>query len=77
LLSAGQATLPAPSVQFIIDALADYAKEIRIDLFEGPFAAVLERSNSLEAILQLFQGREKVFDQSPISIPIIAVGIGD
>jgi hypothetical protein len=38
---------------------------------------MLERSNSLEAMLQLLQRREKVFDESPISIPNIEVAIGD
>jgi hypothetical protein len=77
LSSARQAILPASSVQFIIDALVDYAKEIGIHLFKNPFVAVLEWPNSLQAIHRLFQGREKVFDQSPISISIIAVEIGD
>jgi hypothetical protein len=75
--STGQATPPTSSVQSIINALAGYAKETGIDLFKNPFATMLEQSNSLEAILRLFQGREKVFDQSPISIPNIAVEIGD
>jgi hypothetical protein len=58
--------------------LADYAKEIRIDLFKKKFVTMLEQSNSLEAILQLLRGRrDKVFGQSPISIPIIAAEIGD
>jgi hypothetical protein len=70
--SAGQATPPPPTsnVQFINDALADYAKEIGIDIFKNPFATMLERSNSLEAILQLLQGREKVFDEPQIVIAI-------
>jgi hypothetical protein len=75
--STGQATPPTSSVQSTIDALAGYAKETGIDLFKNPFATMLEQSNSLEAILRLFQGREKVFDQPPISIPNIAVEIGD
>ena len=31
---------------------------------------MLERANSLEAILELLQGREKVFDESQIVIAI-------
>jgi len=38
---------------------------------------MLEWSDSLEAFLRLFQGREKVFDESPISIVNIVVAIGD
>jgi len=52
---------PTSNVQFITDALADYVKEIGIDLFKNPFVAMLGRSNSLEAIPQLLQGRERVF----------------
>jgi hypothetical protein len=62
--------LPASNVQFIIDALADYAKEIGKDVFKNPFATMLERSNSLEAILRLLPGREKVVDESQIVIAI-------
>jgi hypothetical protein len=43
--------------------LADYAKITGIDLSKNPFAAVLEQSNSPEAILQLLQGREKAFKE--------------
>jgi hypothetical protein len=75
--STGQATSPTSNIHFIINALADYAKEIGIDLFKTPFARQPERSNSLEVILQLLQRREKVFDESPISIPNIEVAIGD
>jgi hypothetical protein len=56
---------------------ADYAKEVGIDTFLNYFAAMLEQSNSLEAILQRLHGREKVFDECPISIANIAVAIGD
>jgi hypothetical protein len=43
---------------------------------------MLERSNSLEAILQLLQGRKKVFDEPQIALTIffeknIEVAIGD
>lgn len=46
-----------------IRALADYAEITGIDLAENPFAAVLEQSNSSEAILQLLQEREKAFKE--------------
>ena len=49
--------------QSIIDALADYAKITGIDLFNNPFAAMLEHSNSPEAILQLLQERERAFKE--------------
>jgi hypothetical protein len=55
---------PTSNVQLIIDALADYAKEIGIHLFENSFTVILEQSNSLEAILQLLQRREEDFDES-------------
>jgi hypothetical protein len=46
----------------IIDAaLANYAKITGIDLSESPFAAMLEQSNSPEAILILLQERQKTF----------------
>jgi hypothetical protein len=47
----------------IIDALADYAKITGINPFKSPFAAMLEQSNSPEAILQLLQGREMAFKE--------------
>jgi hypothetical protein len=47
--TAGQATPPISNVRFIIDTLADCVKDIGIDLFNNPFTAVLEPSNSLEA----------------------------
>jgi fungal STAND N-terminal Goodbye domain len=47
----------------IIDALADYAKITGIDLSKSSFASTLEQSNSLEAILKLFEGREKAFKE--------------
>jgi hypothetical protein len=82
--SAGQATPPTSKVQSIIEALADYAKVIGIDLFKNLFSVILERSNSLEAILQLPHGREKGSDESPIAIAIffgkkkkIEVAFGD
>jgi hypothetical protein len=59
--STGQATSSSSNVQLIIDALADYSKQTGIDLSNNPFAAVLEQSNSPEAILQLLQQREKAF----------------
>jgi hypothetical protein len=48
----------------IIDAaLTEYAKITGIDLFNNPFAALLEQSNSPEAILGLLQEREKAFKE--------------
>jgi hypothetical protein len=63
--STGQAasSTQPDNVQLIIAALADYTKETGIDLFEYPFAAKLEQSNSPEAILQLLEGREKAFKE--------------
>ena len=50
------------NIQLIIDAaLAEYAKITGIDLSESPFAAMLEQSNSPEAILLLLQERQKSF----------------
>jgi hypothetical protein len=40
--STGQVTSPTSNVQFTINALADYAKEIGIDLFKNPVAAMLD-----------------------------------
>jgi hypothetical protein len=60
--STAQAASSTSNIQLIIDAaLADYAKITGIDLSKNPSAAALERSNSPEAILQLFQEREKAF----------------
>jgi fungal STAND N-terminal Goodbye domain len=60
--STGQATSSA-NLQLIIDALADYAKLTGIDLSGSPFAPMIERSNSPEAILELLQEREKAFKE--------------
>jgi hypothetical protein len=62
--SAGQATFPtfsASNIQLITNALADYAKITGVDLSKNPFAAAIEQSNSPEAILEIFQEREKAF----------------
>jgi hypothetical protein len=61
--STGQTTSSNSNFRSIIDALADYARITGIDLSKNPFAAVLEQSNSPEAILQLLQGREKAFKE--------------
>ena len=61
--SAGQATTSSSTIQSIIDALAGYTKVTGIDLSKSPFAASIERSNSPEAILELFQEREKAFKE--------------
>ena len=96
--STEQATSPTSNVKFIINALADYAKEIGIDLVKRrrlrathrrPIGQCLcldrqrRESNSLEAVLELLYGREKVLDESLIAITIffeiksIEVAIGD
>jgi hypothetical protein len=61
--STGQAISSTSNFQLIIDALADYAKITGIDLSNNPFAAMLEHSNSPEAILQLLQERERAFKE--------------
>ena len=64
--STGQATSSTsftPNIQLITNALADYAKVTGVDLSNNPFAAVIERSDSLEAILELLQEREMAFNQ--------------
>jgi len=58
--STGQAI---SSTSSIIDVLVDYAKETGIDLANNPFVAILRRSNSSQAILQLLQEREKAFKE--------------
>ena len=61
--STGQATFSS-SVQSIIEAaLDDYTKITGIDLSKTPFAAALENSNSLEAVLQLLHERENAFTE--------------
>jgi hypothetical protein len=63
-MSTGQATSSTYSVQSIIEAaLADYTKNTGIDLSKTPFAAAIEHSNSLEAVLQLLHDREKAFKE--------------
>lgn len=61
--STGQTAFSTYNVQLIVRALTDYAEITGIDLAESPFAAVLEQSNSSEAILQLLQEREKAFKE--------------
>jgi soluble cytochrome b562 len=61
--STGQVTSSASNIQLIIDALADYAKITGIDLSKDSFAATLEQSNSIEAILQQLHEREKAFKE--------------
>jgi fungal STAND N-terminal Goodbye domain len=61
--STGQATSSTSNIQLIINALADYAKVTGIDLSSSPFAALLEQSNSPDAILELLQAREKAFNE--------------
>ena len=60
--STGEVTSSSFNYQLIIDAaLADYAKITGIDLSKDPFSAMLEQSNSPEAILLLLQERQKTF----------------
>jgi hypothetical protein len=62
--STGQATSSTSNVQLIIEAaLADYTKNTGIDLSKTPFAAALEHSNTLEAVLQLLHDRENAFKE--------------
>ena len=61
--STGRSTFSATNIQLIIDALAEYAKITGVDLSKDPFAAMLEQSNSPEAILELLQEREKAFKE--------------
>src|SRR5712672_2693528 len=57
----GQAGSSTDNVKLIIDALADYTKETRIDLSKNPFAVKFEHSTSPDDILQLLEEREKAF----------------
>lgn len=57
------ATNSTSTIQSIFDALADYTKVTGIDLSENHFVAVIERSNSPEAVLELLQEREKAFKE--------------
>jgi len=51
------------NLQLIINALADYANQTGIDLSQNPFVEKLQRSNTPDAILRLFQEREKAFKE--------------
>jgi len=51
------------NLQLIIDALADYANQTGIDLSQNPFVEKLQQSNTPDAILELFQEREKAFKE--------------
>ena len=63
-MSSGQETSSTSNIKSIIDAaLADYAETTGIELSKSSFSAMLEQSNSPEAILQLFQEREKAFKE--------------
>ena len=62
-MSSTQPTYSTSNFQLIIDAMADYAKITGIDLSKNPFAALLEQSDSSEAILRLLQGRENAFKE--------------
>ena len=56
-------TSSTSNIQWITDALTNYAKITGIDLSKNSFATALEQSNSPEAILQLLQVREKAFEE--------------
>jgi hypothetical protein len=63
-MSSGQETSSTSNIKSNIDAaLADYAETTGIELSKSSFSAMLEQSNSSEAILQLFQEREKAFKE--------------
>jgi hypothetical protein len=47
----------------IIDALAHYAELTGIDLSKSPFAERFKHSNSLQAILELLEERERAFKE--------------
>ena len=52
------------NLQLIIDAaLADYTNQTGIDLSQNPFVEKLQQSNTPDAILGLFQEREKAFKE--------------
>jgi len=61
--STGQATSSTDNIKLITDALADYAKQTGIDLFNNHFATKFEQSSSPDAILQLLEEREKAFNE--------------
>lgn len=59
--STSQAASSISNIQLTTSALADYTQITGIYLPKNPFATALKRSDSPEAILQLFQEREKAF----------------
>jgi hypothetical protein len=59
--STGPTTSSTSNIKLFTDALTDYARITGIDLSTNPFAITLEQLDSLEAILQLLQEREKAF----------------
>ena len=59
----GQETTSTSNIQLIIEALADYAKITGTDLSTNSFAAEIEKSNSIEAIIHLLQRRETAFKE--------------
>ena len=54
-------TVSSSNFQFLLDALADYAKQTGIDLTKNPFAVHLQSCDSPYAILQLLQENAKAF----------------
>ena len=59
--STSQAASSISNIELITDALAEYTIITGIDLSKNPFATALEQANSPEAILRLFQRRERAF----------------
>lgn len=60
---ATSSTSSTSNIRLITDAFEKYAKITGKDLSKDPFAAVLEQSNSPEAILELLREREKSFKE--------------
>ena len=61
IVQATPSTTSTSNVQFVTNALVEYTKITGIDLSNDPFAAAIEQANSLDAILELLQEREKAF----------------
>ena len=59
--STAQATSSYETVKLIIDALANYTNETGVDLSKNILVVNHEEFRSPEAILQLFEEREKAF----------------
>jgi hypothetical protein len=55
--------LQSHNLQFIRDALNDYAKQMKIDLKDKPFADELKDCDSPEAVLQLLEKNKNNFKE--------------